>query len=66
LMMAFWWQDGTFHLFFFWQHWDLNSGPAPWANLPAPFCDGFFEIGSYELFAWADLKSQSSSSLPPE
>jgi hypothetical protein len=30
-------------------HWGLNSGPT--LELPQPFsCDGFFEIGSRELF----------------
>jgi hypothetical protein len=27
---------------------------------------GFFEIGSLELFAWADFESRSSESLSPE
>jgi hypothetical protein len=27
------------------QCWGLNSGPTPWALLPAPFCDGFFWDG---------------------
>jgi hypothetical protein len=30
------------------------------------FCDGFFEIGSRELFAWPGFKLWSSWSLPPE
>jgi hypothetical protein len=37
----------------------LNSGPTPWATLPAFFLCGvldFFEIGSRELFAWAGFE----------
>jgi hypothetical protein len=30
------------------------------------YCDGFFEIGSPELFARAGLEPRSSWSLPPE
>jgi hypothetical protein len=30
------------------------------------FCEQFFEIGSHELFAWADFEPCSSRSLPPE
>jgi hypothetical protein len=30
------------------------------------FCEGFFEIGSFELFAWAGFKPRSSWSLPSE
>jgi hypothetical protein len=32
------------------QYWGLNSGPTPWATPPVLFCDGFFKIGSRELF----------------
>jgi hypothetical protein len=54
-----------FFLIFLW-YWDLNSGPSPWATPPALFCEGFFEIGSLELFAWADFEQRSYWSLPPE
>jgi hypothetical protein len=30
------------------------------------FVKGVFEIGSYELFAWAGFEQRSSCSLPPE
>jgi hypothetical protein len=26
----------------FLQHWSLNTGPSPWATLPALFCNGIF------------------------
>jgi hypothetical protein len=29
-------------LIIFFSVWDLNSGPSPWATLPALFCEGFF------------------------
>jgi hypothetical protein len=29
-----------FEFFFLW-YWSLNSGPKPWATLPAHFCDAF-------------------------
>jgi hypothetical protein len=42
-------------IWFFWQHWDLNSGPQaflPLEPLHQPFfVIGFFEIGSCALFA---------------
>jgi hypothetical protein len=41
--------------FFFW-YWGLISGPTPGATPAAVFCDGFFEIGSLELFAQAGLE----------
>jgi hypothetical protein len=52
--------------FFFFVIWGLNSGPILWATPPALFVKGFFETGSYELFAQAGFESQSSWSLPPE
>jgi hypothetical protein len=37
---------------FFFVDWGLNSGPT----LPALFDDGFFEMGSHELFAQVGIK----------
>jgi hypothetical protein len=39
---------GFFFLFFFFflWYWGLNSGPSPWATLPALFLWGVFKIGS--------------------
>jgi hypothetical protein len=51
--------------FFFW-YWGLNSGPTPWTTQPALFSEGFFKIGSHELFAQAGCEPRSSWSLPPE
>jgi hypothetical protein len=45
---------------YFLQCWGLNSGPVPWATSPALFCEGFFEIGSPELFAQAGFEPRSS------
>jgi hypothetical protein len=49
------------------------NGPGAWTQglhlepLHQPyFCEGFFKIGSQELFAWAGFEPQSSWSLPPE
>jgi hypothetical protein len=39
---------------------DLNSGLIPFATPPALFCEGLFETGSHELFAWAGFEPQSS------
>jgi hypothetical protein len=48
-------------------YWGLNSGSIPWATPPVLFCDGFFKIGSCELFAWAGwLQTLILLSLPPE
>jgi hypothetical protein len=48
-------------------YWGLNSGPLPWAlHQPSFLVIGFFEIGSWELFAWAGFELQFSWSLPPE
>jgi hypothetical protein len=70
---AFWrsvtWRHKLLQLGFFFSFWyrGLNTGPIPQATPPALFCDGyFFEIGSLELFSWADFKLQSFWSLPPE
>jgi hypothetical protein len=52
--------------FIFLQYWGLNSGPTPQATPPAHFIDGFFKIGSWELFARAGFKPSSSWSLPLE
>jgi hypothetical protein len=52
---------------FFFQGWDLNSGPTPWASPPALFLWWvFFEIGSHELFAQAGFELRSSWSLLPQ
>jgi hypothetical protein len=34
----------------------LNSGSSPGATPSALFCEGFFEIGLTELFAWAGFE----------
>jgi hypothetical protein len=51
-----------FILFVLW-YWRLNSGPIPWATPPAHFCDGVFEIRSWELFAQVGFELWSSRSL---
>jgi hypothetical protein len=38
---------------------DLNSGPTPWAILPAPFCEGFFRdrvLWNYICLGWLRTK----------
>jgi hypothetical protein len=66
------WNDIWFSCFFFFLVvLGFDSGPTPWASLPAPLPRFFFvmgaaEIGSHELFAQAGFKQRSSWSLPPE
>jgi hypothetical protein len=56
-----------FFFFFFWWYWGLNSEPTPLSHSTSPFfCEGFFKLGSCELFAWADFEPLSSRSLLPE
>jgi hypothetical protein len=50
-----------------------GGGPGAWTQglhfepLHQPyFCEGFFNIGSRELFVWAGFQPRSSWSLPPE
>jgi hypothetical protein len=56
------WLCGVFYFsYFFSGTGGLNSGPhACWAGAlplePLLFCEGFFEIGSCELLAWAGFK----------
>jgi hypothetical protein len=56
----------NFFFFFFFWYWGLKSGPTSKATPPVLFCEGFFEIGSRKLFAWAGFELQSSWCLPPE
>jgi hypothetical protein len=51
---------------FFFEVLGLELGPIPWTTPPTLFVLGIFEIGSYELFAWAGFELQSSWTLPSE
>jgi hypothetical protein len=53
-------------LFFFQPYSGLDSGLTSWTTSTAFFCDGFFKIGSHELFAGDGFKPWCSWSLPPE
>jgi hypothetical protein len=51
----------VFLFYFFLWYWGLNSGPIPWATLPALLCDEFFlRSGLMELFAQLGFEPQSS------
>jgi hypothetical protein len=48
------------------QYWGFNSGPTPWATLPAFFVLSIFEIGSLNYLRGPGFELRSSWFLPPE